>query len=97
VFQAISRFGIESNAKINYQKSSFLRINKCKLNPQFMREDSKLKALGFIFGTDLKKTTADNYEKIINTIHFMINQNFRRNLNLVQKVWVSNTFILGKL
>jgi hypothetical protein len=53
--------------------------------------------LGFIFGTDLKKTTADNYERIINTINCMINQNCRRNLNLVQKVWVSNTFILAKL
>jgi hypothetical protein len=62
-----------------------------------MREDSKLKVLGFIFGTDLKKTTADNYERIINTINCMINQNCRRNLNLVQKVWVSNTFILAKL
>jgi hypothetical protein len=38
-----------------------------------MREDSKLKVLGFIFGTDLKKTTADNYERINNTINFMIN------------------------
>jgi hypothetical protein len=47
-----------------------------------MREDSKLKVLGFIFGTDLKKTTADNYERIINTINFMINQE--------KKVWFSN-------
>jgi hypothetical protein len=62
-----------------------------------MREDSKLKVLGFIFGTDLKKITADNYEKIFNTINFMINQNCRRHSNLVQKVWVSNTFILAKL
>jgi hypothetical protein len=59
-----------------------------------IREDSKLKVLGFIFGTDLRKTTADNYERIINTINFMINQNCRRNLN--QKVWISNTFILAK-
>jgi hypothetical protein len=95
--QAISRFCIESNAKVNYQKSSFLRVNKCKLDPQLMREDSKLKVLGFIFGTDLKKTTADKYERIINTINFVINQNCRRNLNLVQKVWVSNTFILANL
>jgi hypothetical protein len=62
-----------------------------------MRVDSKLKVLGFIFGTDLKKITADNYEKIFNTINFMINQNCRRHSNLVQKVWVSNTFILAKL
>jgi hypothetical protein len=89
VTQVISRFCIESNAKVNYQKSSFLRINKCNLGPQLMREDSKLKVLGFIFGTDLKKTSADNYERIINTINFMINQNCRRK--------VSNTFILAKL
>jgi hypothetical protein len=86
VSQSISRFCIESNAKVNYQKSSFLGISKCKLGPQLMKEDRKLKVLGFIFGTDLKKTTADNYERIINTINFMINQNCRRNFNLVQKV-----------
>jgi hypothetical protein len=56
VSQAISRFSIESNAKGNYQKSSFLRINQYKLGPQLIREDSKLKD-----GTDLKKTTAGNY------------------------------------
>jgi hypothetical protein len=97
VFQEIGRFSIESNGKVNYQKSSFLRISKCKSGPQLMREDSKLKVLGFLFGTDLKKTTADNYERIINTINFMINQNCRRNLNLVQKVWFSITFIVAKL
>jgi hypothetical protein len=41
VSQAISRFCIESYAKVRYQKSSFL-INQCKLDPQLMREDSKL-------------------------------------------------------
>jgi hypothetical protein len=42
VSQVISRFCIESYAKVRYQKSSFLRINQCKLDPQLMREDSKL-------------------------------------------------------
>jgi hypothetical protein len=55
VSQAISRFCIESNARVNYQKSSFLRINKCELGPQIIREDSKLKVLSFIYGSDLKK------------------------------------------
>jgi hypothetical protein len=58
-----------------------------------MRKDSKLKVLGLIFETDLKKTTADNYERIFNTINKMINQNCRRKFNLIQKVWNSNTFI----
>jgi hypothetical protein len=92
VSQAISGFCIESNAKVNYQKSSFLRIKQYKLGPPLIREDSKLKD-----GTDLKKTTLGNYERNINTIKFMINQNCRGNLNLIQKVWVSNTFILAKL
>jgi hypothetical protein len=43
VSQEISRFCIESN----YQKLIFLRINKCKLDPDLMREDSKLKVFGF--------------------------------------------------
>jgi hypothetical protein len=63
VSQAISRFCIESNAKVNSQKSSFLRVNKCKLGPQLMREDSKLKVFGFIFGTDLKKNNSRQLRK----------------------------------
>jgi hypothetical protein len=51
-----------------------------------MRENSKLKVLGFIFGTDLMKTKTKNNKRIINTINFM-----------VQKLWASNTFILAKL
>jgi hypothetical protein len=70
VSQAINRFCIESNAKVNYQKSSFLRVNKCKLGLQLMREDRQF--IYFFFFC-------------------------RRNLNLVQKVMVSNTFIFAKL
>jgi hypothetical protein len=63
VSQAVSHFCIESNEKVNYQKSSFLRINKCKLCPQLMRENSKLKVLGFIFGTNLKKNNSRQLRK----------------------------------
>jgi hypothetical protein len=81
VSQAISHFCIESIAKVNYQKSSFLR------GPQTYERRRQIEGVGFHIWKGSEKTTADNYERIINTINFIINQNCRRNLNLVQKVW----------
>jgi Reverse transcriptase (RNA-dependent DNA polymerase)/Endonuclease/Exonuclease/phosphatase family len=97
IFEKITKFCEESGAKINLNKSSFLRINECKIGPQFIRETDKLKILGFFFCTNLKKIINANYEQVIANINFLINQNKRRNLNLVQKVWVANTFMLSKL
>jgi hypothetical protein len=63
VSQAIRCFCIESNAKVNYQKSSFLRINKYKLGSHKLERRQQIEGVGFHIW---------NYERIINTINFMI-------------------------
>jgi hypothetical protein len=38
-----------------------------------------------------------NYRDLINKISFSFHQHARRRLNLLQKVWISNSFVLSKL
>jgi exonuclease III len=97
IFEIISVYCEESGAKINLNKSAFLRINECKIGPQLIAETEKLKILGFFFCKKLRDLVNANYDKLIQTINFLINQNSRRNLNLIQKIWVANTFMLSKL
>jgi Reverse transcriptase (RNA-dependent DNA polymerase) len=87
IFDGIDIFCKESNAKLNFQKSSFMRINNCAIGPQLIEERDCLKILGFTLFSDLKITTGKNYEKLFNNINYMINLHQRRNLNFIQKIW----------
>jgi exonuclease III len=97
VFHLINEFCSDSGASVNYSKSSFLRINNCRIGPQLMSETDQLKILGMIFCAEIKTTIKKNYEKAIQNINFLFNFNGKRRLNLVQKIWFSNTFVLSKL
>jgi hypothetical protein len=71
----------ESHASINISKSSFMQLNKCKMGPQLLPEEM----------ADL------NYRDLINKISFTFHQHARRRLNLLQKVWISNLFVIVKI
>jgi hypothetical protein len=58
-------------------------------------EVDSLKILGIRFKKTFNETS--NYDTQVATINFMCRRNLIRNLNLLQKVWVTNTFILSKL
>jgi hypothetical protein len=45
----------------------------------------------------MRDTTNANYNNTINTINFLINQNARRNLNIIQKAWVLSCRNCGTL
>jgi exonuclease III len=97
VFELIDDFCFDSGASVNYSKSSFLRINNCKIGPQLMSETYDLKILGMTFCAEIKTTIKKNYEKAIQNINFIFNSHGKRRINLVQKIWLSNTFVLSKL
>lgn len=97
VFELLSEFCTDSGASINYEKSSFLRLNNCIMGPQLINETDQLKILGMIFCADIKTTIKNNYEKAIQNVNFMFNFNGKRRMNLLQKIWFSNTFVLSKL
>ncbi len=97
IFEGINTFCKEANAKLNFQKSSFMRVNNCNIGPQMIAEKDFLKILGITLYADIKQTVEKNYEKLLNNINYMINLHQRRNLNIIQKIWFANTFVLSKM
>jgi hypothetical protein len=72
---------------LSYIKSKFLRINGCNLGPQKITEDVSLKILGIKCTANTNEMIKANFEE----------QHSIRNLNLIQKTWFANTFVLSKL
>jgi hypothetical protein len=95
--ELIRKFCSESDAAINLQKSLFIRVNNCKIGPQQIKETNRLKILGFSFHADSKTNINFTYNSIISTINYMYNLNMKRRINILQKNWFSNTFVLLKL
>jgi len=97
VYMAIESFCQESGALLNPSKSAFLRLNGCKIGPQRIAENTKLKILGMFFTSNLNETIKINFDNLTANVKFMIRRNSIRNLNIIQKVWFANTFVLSKL
>jgi exonuclease III len=96
-FAEISSFNNESGAMINLTKSSFLRVNGCRLGPQRLIEREEIKILGVKLMADCKKIIAVNYEQLISKITGILHFHAGRRQNLLQKIWFVNTFVLSKL
>jgi hypothetical protein len=96
-FRVILNFCEESGASLNINKSVYMRFNNCNLGDQTIPEVESLKILGIRFKASLNNTAKTNFDSLIATVSFMFRNNSIRNLNLIQKVWATNTFILSKL
>jgi hypothetical protein len=97
IFTEITTFMHESHASINICKSSFMRFNQWKISPQLLREHGSLKVLGIKLCSNWKEMVDLNYRDLINKILFSFHQHARHRLNLLQKVWISNLFVLSQL
>lgn len=95
--ELINYYSIYSRIKINFSKSQFLRLNNCSLGPQLIKESHELKILGVFFHENYKKMIDLNYNELIKNINYSIALQFSRRLNIVQKIWVLNTYVLSKL
>lgn len=97
VMQIVDSFSIYAKIKVNLQKSSFLRLNNISSGPQIFKEVDNMNVLGVVIADNWSKMIDANYEKLITAIQYRVTLNESRNLNLLEKVWILNTFILSKL
>lgn len=97
VMQIIESFTQHARIRVNLQKSSFLRLNNARSGPQKVREVDELTILGVIFAGCWSKVIDKNYSKLIRSIQFRLLTNAQRNLNILERVWILNTFVLSKL
>lgn len=96
MLKIIEEYGKCSGIRLNSKKSSYVRINNCKLGPQILREETQIKVLGMLIVNNWKDMIDKNYSKIISACRGKLNSICIRNLNFVQKSWILNTFILSK-
>lgn len=97
LMKILTDYGKISGIKLNKTKSSFIRLNNCKLGPQQIPEKEKFKVLGMVVANNWNKMTVLNYDSIIQSIKGILSTNSKRKLNIFQKSWILNTFVYSKL
>lgn len=97
VMSIFEDYGICAKIRINLTKSTYMRFNQVKVGPQKIKEVDCLKILGITFYRSWYLTVNSNYDTVVNNIKFCLNKHYVRKLNLYQKCWILNTFILSKV
>lgn len=90
-------YAILAKIRINLSKSEYMRFNQVRMGPQKIREVDSLKILGITFCRSWYLTVNTNYNRVINNIKHSLSRHYIRNLNLYQKCWILNIFILSKV
>ncbi|KAJ4426119.1 hypothetical protein ANN_26928 [Periplaneta americana] len=97
--QVLHRYAMASIAIINFRKSNLLPLGHWPPSLTMANFPIKdvVKILGMFIHTDIKKMIELNWNPILNTIRYMFSKQLTRNLNLIQKIWNINLFILSKV
>lgn len=95
--ELINYFSIYAKIKINTVKSQFMRLNNCSSGPHQIKEVDNLKILGVTFHYNFDSTVTGNYNNLITNLKHAISLHHRRILNIYQKAFILNTYVLSKL
>ena len=94
----ISNYGEQSGAKINLTKSSILNVNCPRIKrPSRLPETDEMKILGLAIRQRWSEVANANLPRVVSKIAVDIKMWQSRNLNLLQRVWITNTYMLSKL
>lgn len=93
----VSAYSKYAKISINKEKSCFLRINNAVSGPQLIQEVDEVTILGVTICRTWSKMIDVNYIRLIKSLQQRLIINESRNLNLIQRSWILNTFILSKL
>lgn len=97
--QVLNRYAMASTANINFRKSNLLPLGQWPPSLTMANIPIKdvVKILGMFIHRDIEKMIELNWNPILNTIRYMFSKQLTRNLNLIQKIWNINLFILSKV
>lgn len=86
-----------SGAALSVQKSAILPFGSWPTTSAWISTVENCRILGITFTSKLDDMIHLNWTRILQTVRRTIYAQYIRNLNILQKVWVVNTFILSKL
>lgn len=96
LIQILNSFESFGKIKMNFNKSVYLRINRAIFGPQMIREVNSFKILGIYFSNSISESINLNYDKVILNVKHTLHLHGVRKLNLVERGWLLNAFILSK-
>lgn len=99
VLHWIERYGQAAGSLLNINKSAALDIGR-GLGPDAVAPlptVTELRYLGVTFTKDVRRTTAMNYRRLLQTIRVLVRQNLLRELNQLQRVEYLNVYLASKL
>jgi hypothetical protein len=85
-----------SGTRVNYNKTMAIKIGTTQ-EPPWLHIKEQIKTLGIIFEANLKKAANSNWNLTVNKVRQMVWLHSSRNINVLQKIILCNTFILSKL
>lgn len=90
-------FSKDARISLNYEKSSVLCLNNLEISNNRIKQVEEIKILGITFKKTWDETVSCVYNIQLNNIKRSLFVAKFRNLNLIQKIWMLNNFILSKL
>lgn len=96
LIQILHSFESFGKIEVNVDKSAYMRFNRCVLGPQQIPEVNCLKILGVQFSSKVASVINNNYDRIIQNVKRILQVHSIRNLNLWEKSWFINAFVLSK-
>lgn len=97
VMNIITEYENAASIRLNLRKSGFIRFNNCRIGPQKITEKNELKILGLIVKDNWKNMESSNYEKLINSFNAASQLHCSRQLNIMERILILNTYLLPKL
>lgn len=95
----VNKYELASGAKLNSRKSSIMNLGKGiqMNNQQQLTEVSQMKCLGIEFRSNIRRTIAINYRKLLTSIRAAVQANGLRQLDEIQKTKLVNIYVTSKL
>lgn len=99
VLEVITDFGRVSGSLLNKSKSNALVVGMVPLSAEaeWLHVGNAVSILGVTFAENMSDTVEQNWSKVLRGFQIRLWMNNTRNLNLIQKVILINTYISSKL
>jgi hypothetical protein len=85
------QFDAISGARVSYNKTMAIKKGTIQ-EPPWIQSKKQIKPLGIIFEAELKNAANSNWNLTVNKVRQMVWLNSSRNLNVLQKIILCNSF-----
>ena len=97
----LARYCTASGMIVNVSKSKYLPLGNTReatrLNTNMFLTVDRVRILGVVFCSSISDSSKINWDTIANKVRWQTLENLNRRLNIIQKIWHVNMFVLSRL